>query len=323
MKKQILLFFFVIICGFFFKNVFIKKHFVKNVSECAFEVYRFEQDFFNMEVDSFKTVFPLLKKKYPTFFTDTTINFKEEVLLNDTLNSIFDSVQILFKDESLNLSSLRKGYCNYKSYFPRDTFSVYTYLEGTFDYRYPVVYSHQRLYISLDLFLGSEHSFYNNMSDYIRYSQDVQFLPTSCFLTLAGRHIPYPTLDTFLSSIIHYAKAYFFTQKMLLDIPSHILFKCTPEKIQWCEKNEKVIWEYMIENDYLFSTSTDLIDRFVSLAPFSKFGLDIDSESPGSVGVWLGLQIINAYVKKNNVSLVELLNETDYMKILNQSGYKP
>ena len=79
----------------------------------------------------------------------------------------------------------------------------------------------------------------------------------------------------------------------------------------------------MIEKDYLFSNSSDLIDRFVSLAPFSKFGLDIDTNSPGSVGIWLGLQILNSYADKNNVSLIDILNETDYMKILNKSGYKP
>ena len=89
------------------------------------------------------------------------------------------------------------------------------------------------------------------------------------------------------------------------------------------EVNERLIWEYMIDNEYLFSSSSNLIERFVDLAPFSKFGLDIDRDSPGSVGVWLGLQILNSYEKNNNVSLVEILSETDYMKILNKSGYKP
>ena len=61
----------------------------------------------------------------------------------------------------------------------------------------------------------------------------------------------------------------------------------------------------------------------MSLAPFSKFGLDIDSSSPGGVGGWVGLQILHAYAENNNVSLIDVLNETDYMKILNKSGYKP
>ena len=39
------------------------------------------------------------------------------------------------------------------------------------------------------------------------------------------------------------------------------------------------------------SSSMDLVDRFVNLAPFSKFGLPTDSNSPGSVGVWLSLRL--------------------------------
>ena len=79
----------------------------------------------------------------------------------------------------------------------------------------------------------------------------------------------------------------------------------------------------MIEKDYLFSSSIELIDKFVNLAPFSQFGLATDRNSPGSVGVWLGFQIWNSYVENNNASLTDILNETDYIKILNNSGYKP
>ena len=66
-----------------------------------------------------------------------------------------------------------------------------------------------------------------------------------------------------------------------------------------------------------------LIDNFISLAPFSQFGLPADRDSPGGVGLWLGVQIWDAYMENNSISLLEVLNETDYMKVLNNSGYKP
>ena len=322
MKKKILFIFsfillVILICYFFRKE----EHQVNEI--CEFEVYRFEQDFFNIKPDSFDIVFPILKVKYPSFFTDTILDFKRDVFLNDTLRSIFDSVQLYFADEIIGIEEIQRGFCNYQKYFPSESFSLYTYIEGAFDYRYPVVFSDGKLFVDLELFLGSNHSFYSSLPDYIKFGHDVDFLPSSCFVTLAGRHVPIPKLDNFLSSILHYAKAYFFAQHMLVEIEEFELFKCSKEKIDWCKNNEKVIWEYMIENEYLFSSSPELIERFVSLAPFSKFGLDIDVHSPGGVGVWLGLQILNAYSKNNNITLVELLNETDYLKILNKSGYKP
>ena len=322
MKKKILLtfsilsFLFVAFWGF-------KKNYATIQSLCGLDIYRFEQDFFSLSLDSFYVKLPLLKSKYPSFFLDADVDFKTDVFLNDTLQDLFDTVQNIFQDDLLDLSQLQKGFCNYKLYFPHYNLSLYTYIEGTFDYRYPVVYSHEKLYVSLDLFLGRDHVFYNSIPEYIKFSHDIKYLPSTCFLALAGRHIPYQQPGNFIEAMLYYAKAYFFTQNMLPEMQDDILFKCSPEKMNWCINNERVVWEYMIEKDYLFSTSPELLERFVFLAPFSKFGLGVDQKSPGSIGVWLGLQIIKSYVKNNNISLVELLNETDYMKILNQSGYKP
>jgi len=322
MKKKILLFFcvvtaIIIVVAFLFNT---KRNFSK---KCGLSVYRFEQDFFSINSDSFDVHFIKIQEKYPNFFNDTTLDFKHDVLLNDTLNMILDSVQSVFQDRLPNIEKIEKGFCNYKKYFPLDSFSIYTYIEGTFDYRYPVVFADQKIFISLDLFLGENHTFYNAFPEYIKLSHDTTYLPSTCFVTLAGRHTPPPRLNNFLSSMLYYAKAYFFAQHMLDDVPASHLFKCSEEKITWCKNNEKVIWEYMIENDYLFSSSPELVERFISLAPFSKFGLDIDRNSPGSVGVWLGLQILNSYANQNDVSFIDVLNETDYTKILNKSGYKP
>ena len=294
-----------------------------STKNCELELLRFEEDFFNIEPDSFDLVFPKINDKYRTFFLDDNVDYKKDILLNDTLRDIFDSVQNIFKGDLFNQSQIMSGYCKYKSYFPNETLSIITYIEGSFDYRYPVVYSDDKLYISIDLFLGSDHSFYNTLPKYIRISHDRKYIPSISFLALAGKHIPFSETNTFISTILYYAKAYYFTKYMLDGVENHVLFKCSVDKMNWCEKNEITIWEYMMENDYLFSTDPELNERFVYLSPFSKFGLSIDQYSPGGVGVWIGLQIIESYVKYNNVSLYDLLNEQDYNKILNKSGYRP
>ena len=62
--------------------------------------------------------------------------------------------------------------------------------------------------------------------------------------------------------------------------------------------------------------------RFIQRAPFSKFYLELDQESPGSVGVFIGWQIVRAYMKNNNVTLQELALK-DAKTIFDQSKYKP
>ena len=322
-KKHILLIFLCIglifgVLKFFFET---KDKFI--VEDCTLDVYRFEKEFFGIEIDSFDIQFPHVRNRFPDFFTDTSLSVNRDIFLNDTLRSILDSVNLVFNNEIPNIEYLKEGFCNYRHYFPQSSFSIYTFLDKEFDYRTPVVFANDKLFVSLHLFLGSEHTFYNFIPNYIKYSHDVNFLASSCFVTLAGKHIPYPELNTFLDIILYYSKAYFFAQTMLPDIADYQLFKCPPEKIKWCYINEGEIWRHMIEQDYLFSTSSALLDKFVYLAPFSQFGTSTDTNSPGSVGVWLGLQIWKAYVANNDIPLKEVLNEADYVKVLNKSGYKP
>ena len=96
----------------------------------------------------------------------------------------------------------------------------------------------------------------------------------------------------------------------------------TPEEIQWAQDNEGYMWRYFIENKLLFDTSSKLANRFINPAPFSKFYLEIDNETPGSIGKWLGWQIVRSYAKNNEVSLEALL-QTDAKELFDNSKYKP
>ena len=59
------------------------------------------------------------------------------------------------------------------------------------------------------------------------------------------------------------------------------------------------------------------------MAPFSKFYLEIDNETPGRIGQWIGWQIVRAYVQNNpDISATQLL-KTDYKTIFEKSKYKP
>jgi len=103
---------------------------------------------------------------------------------------------------------------------------------------------------------------------------------------------------------------------------NYIKFHSDLNKINWAENNEYNIWSFLIEKDFLFRTTNDLKSRFISFSPFSKFNLDIDKDSPGGIGKWLGFKIVNSYMKNNNTSLNQLLKE-DFYKIFKESKYKP
>jgi hypothetical protein len=80
-----------------------------------------------------------------------------------------------------------------------------------------------------------------------------------------------------------------------------------PEQITWCQENESYMWRYFIEKKLLYDTDQKLIPRFINPAPFSKFYLEIDNESPGRVGAWIGWQMVRSFMENNEVSLAAII----------------
>ena len=82
------------------------------------------------------------------------------------------------------------------------------------------------------------------------------------------------------------------------------------------------IWRYFVERELLYDTDPKLLTRFINPAPFSKFDLELDSESPGCLGQYIGWQIVNAYMKNNDVTLQQMLS-TKAEDIFKNSKFKP
>jgi len=127
---------------------------------------------------------------------------------------------------------------------------------------------------------------------------------------------------TFLDEMIYYGKELYFKDKVIPFKSDAEKIGYTEEDYIWAQENEQYIWENFVEKQYLFDTDTKLVSRFINPAPFSKFGLQLDSESPGKLGRFIGWQIVRAYMKNNKVSLQEML-KTEPEEIFNNSKYKP
>jgi uncharacterized protein YjaZ len=97
----------------------------------------------------------------------------------------------------------------------------------------------------------------------------------------------------------------------------------TEAQLQWALANESYIWRYFVERELLYSTDSKLPSRFINPAPFSKFYLEeIDTDSPGRLGQYIGWQIVRAYMKNNDVNLKNMLS-TPPEDIFNNSKFKP
>lgn len=112
-------------------------------------------------------------------------------------------------------------------------------------------------------------------------------------------------------------------EQLLPKKEAYQLLKYPQEKYEWAEANEAQIWRYFIENQLLYQTDKKLLNRFLSPAPFSKFYLELDTESPAQIGRFVGLKIVQSFAKKHaEKSLTEIM-ATKPEDLFKQSSYKP
>ena len=221
------------------------------------------------------------------------------------------------------IDPLKLMFKHIKYYFPNYQIPRVITISNNVDFNNKVIMNDSLLIISVDTYLGSENKIYDGIPNFIRYEMDVDFL-TSHVINEFSKYLVKKSNDrTFLSEIIYHGKKYYLKDLLLPNDDEKIKIGFNDEKLRWAKENEIFIWKYFIENKLLYSTNKELFDRFINPAPFSKFYLELDIESPGKIGQWIGWNIVKSFVKNNpTVSLSEVLKKSEF-EIFQYSKYKP
>ena len=160
------------------------------------------------------------------------------------------------------------------------------------------------------------------MPKYIAARCDKKYMATDCFSkALVYKHLPDKTLVTLLDNMVFAGKKMLFTQTMFPNVEPQDILGYTKEQYNWAISHESSIWHYLIEKNLVYDKSDDVARRMVDEAPFTR---DFGNNSPGRLGVFIGFQIIQNYMKTHpGTTLKDIMNMTDSQKILKESGYKP
>ena len=283
------------------------------------EVHRFDQAFYNSSAEGLQG----LKRKYPYLFpvqyADTAwvnkMNDKEELDLFAETEKLYHD----FKEQEAEISDLFK---HIKYYYPGfKEPKVLTVLTNV-DQDNKVILADSLLFISLDLFLGKDHPFYADFPNYIKRKNTKGHMIVDVADAFAVKLVPPSGDRSFAARMIQAGKRLFLLEHLLEGKPETEILGYEKEQILWAEENEAEIWKFFIENDLLFSNDQALSERFIDEAPFSKFYLANDQDSPGGIGGWVGLQMVKNFMEIENVGLVEML-QTPNEEIFKKSKYKP
>ena len=283
------------------------------------ELIRFDQRFYTAapkDLGKLKAEFPyLFPEPNPDSVWIAKMKDEDELFL-------FSSVQKTFGDFSDQRNELTNLFKHVKYYYPKFKEPKVITILSNVDYDNRVVYADSLLFVSLDVYLGKDHEVYQDYPNYIKQNFNSEHL-----LVDAAEQISLPILrpsstNSFLSRIVQEGKKLYLIAAFLPETGSAEIMGYSELQYQWAEVSESDIWKYFIQNEMLYSNDPLLTDRFITEAPFSKFYLEVDKDSPGRIGVWFGWQIVNSFMKNNDMSLQEMIL-ADNEEIFRKSKYKP
>lgn len=294
----------------------------KAVEEIPVEMklFRFEQAFF----EATPATLPNVQAEFPDFFPQGTPNDVWIQKLQDPLwRELYTEVEKKYKNFDAKQTEIEDVFKHIKYYFPTiRPPKIYTAI-GEMDYNNKVIYANDKLIIALELFLGNKHKFYVDFPGYISQNFEERQMMPEVASSFALGVVPLPSDKTLMSEMIYHGKELYLKDLLLADNYTDAeKIGYTPEQIAWCQENEAYMWSYFIENKLLYSSDSKLANRFIHLAPFSKFYLEIDNESPGRVGRWLGWQIVRSFMENNKVSVQDMI-KMNASQLFEQSKYKP
>lgn len=310
-----------------------------DISEIKNEVsvVRFDDDLFSINnTDTLESITEL-SNKYPEFFDLFTYKVIQIGGIGDTLfiegmkhflnDTMIINVKKLVDNEFSDFDNIRKqlvkAFKYFQYHFPeKEIPTIFAYVSG---FNQSVVTAENIVGISLDKYLGRDCQYYRmlNSTPYYKilnmHNDKIVSDVAYAWGVTEFEHTNRTT--TLLDNMIHHGKLMYFVDALLPEMPDSLKIGYTGLQTKWCKRNEAQMWSQLIERKMLYSNKRMDIIRYINNSPTTS-GFPL--ESPGRAGVWIGWQIVREYMKKYpETTLPELMQNSDYQQILNDSKYFP
>lgn len=240
---------------------------------------------------------------------------------NTAFRTVNADVEKTFKNIDTLKSTIAKAYQIIQTHLPDiNTPDVYFFVSG---FNQSIIVEKDFVGVGLDLYLGSDYPAYNDMTyKYMLQNMKPSSIAPDLFASILSANYPFDgKQERLLEKMIYNGKLMYVLSTLLPDVAPNDIIGYSKFQWEWSRKYENKIWQSIVGQNHIFSTDLMTMNKYINDAPFTS---TISQESPGRLGIWVGWQIVNEYMKKNSdISLKELIQSTDYQNILTQSEYNP
>lgn len=250
--------------------------------------------------------------------SDPDINEQLCAFYSDTLLvGLMEDVQEEFKDLSDIEAELTKGFRNLKREIPAIPVPrIYSQISAL---NQSVVVGDSLLGFSLDKYMGQDYPLYKRYyySFQRRWMVPERIVP-DCFTFYLLSLSPFPWEEghrTLFDFMMYRGKIVWVVEHILQsDCSGRLVLGYTREELNWCKKHVDVLWKEMARKEHLRSTDPMLIRSYTSGEQTLAFN---GEKMPPSIGIWLGMQLVDKYMKNNRrLTLKDLFDKTDFTDLL-------
>ncbi len=309
---------------------------IEKQNTATHQIVRFDQDLYNIDITKLPTEVEALNQKYQYFmpyYTQGIMNIGPigtseanydmyRFLTDSVFHRLYTDVEKKYTNVSDIELRLSKAFAYINHYFPEIYIpEVYMHVSG---FNQSIVITDSVVSISIDNYMGSDYDFYKDVT----YEYQRPFMIREKIVSDVLYVWLYSTfyddkvlLSSLLNEMIYAGKIMYLLEVIDKNDSESMLIGFTDDQLKWCKNNEGNMYRYIVENKQLFSTDARMISKYMSEAPFTAY---FPNESPGRTGIWLGWQIVKSYMENNSsVTLTDLLSNTNYQQILEDSNYRP
>lgn len=176
-----------------------------------------------------------------------------------------------------------------------------------------ILFVDSTMLISLNHYLGTDYPGYSHIPAYMRTGKTPEALPLDLAEALVATSYPY-TMEsddaTALSRMVYEGALAYAKKKLVAGATEEQVLGYDHEQMKLVAQNEYNVWSSLVGGDILYDTSAATVSRLVSPSPEVNI---VRPAMPGRVGRYVGLRIVEAYLKSHpDAELTYLLSPAFY-----------
>lgn len=334
MIKRKLLYVFLLVTLFACKS---KKE-IPDVSgiKISLQVERFERDFFAIDTLHLSTSLQNLHQKHPGFTQDFLFNIlgttadsavKDVPLFLRTYQSMNQAAAKKFADFSKLETQIKRGLQFVHYYYPNYPLpkKLITFI-GPIN-SYGNIITPNALAVGLQLFLGKDYPLYLTEQGqqlypvFISRRFEPEYIPVNCIRNIVDDMYPDKNIGRpLVEQMVEAGKRLYLMDKFLPELADTLKIGYTKQQLTGCYESEKNIWSFFIQNDMLFNADPNLTRDYMNDGPNTAA---LGEASPGNIGQFVGMQIVNKWMEKQKNLSLDGLMKTPAKQIFDEARYKP